>query len=154
MKRVLLIFGLLALIGLSSCWKGDTDKVLMDRDFPTASWERFDFVQRTIVLDKPVTYDLDLDVWFDDNYAFNYFSAVFTVFDSEGNPLRARDYRFTIKDRNGAWKSQVEDGAYHFRFPINSELSLNEPGTYVLQFENHMPITPLYGIRKLSIVKN
>ena len=36
--------------------------------------------------------------------------------------------------------------------PINQEMSLNEPGKYLLQLENRMPITPLAGIRHVSIV--
>lgn len=154
MKRVLLICGLFALIGLSSCRNDLNDKILITRDFPTSSWERFDFVKRTVVVNKPVTYDLDMEVWFDDSYTFSYFSVVLTVFDKAGNPLRSRDYRFQLKDRDGNWKSQAEEGLYHFQFPLNSELTLNEPDTYVFQLENHMPITPLIGINKLSIIKN
>lgn len=154
MKRVLLILGVFAVIGLSACRSDQAGKSLIARDFPTASWERFDFVERTIVLDKPITYDLDLEAWFDDNYTFNYFAVVFTVFDTEGNPLRSRDYKFTLKDRDGAWKSEAVEGRYHFRFPINSELSLNESGTYIFRLENHMPITPLTGIREISIINN
>ena len=154
MKRVLLIFGLIALIGLSSCRNSNKGKVLITREFPTASWERFDFVERTIVLDEPTTYNLDLEAWFDDSYTYDYFSASFTVFDAEGNPLRSRDYKFTLKDRNGTWKSESVDGRYHFRFPINNALAINEPGKYVFQLQNYMPITPLVGIREVSIINN
>lgn len=116
------------------------------------SWERFDYVTRTVTLDKPVSYDLELDVTFDSTYTFDYFSMVFTVFDNADRPLRAMPYRFSIKDRDGAWKSDPENGLYRFRFPVNSELSLNEPGTYMFHIENRMPITPLVGIREISII--
>lgn len=152
MRRVLLILGVIAAIGLSSCRNDREGNSLITRNFPTASWERFDFVEHTVVLDKPVTYNLDLEAWFDDSYTFDYFSVVFTVFDKSGNPLRSRDYKFTIKDREGAWKSEAANGLYHFRFPINNELTLNEPDTYVFRIENHMPITPLIGIREISII--
>lgn len=152
MKRALLILGVFTLISLSSCHSEQGGKVLISRTFKTASWERFDYVEKPITLNKPVSYDLELDAWFDDSYPFNYFAVVFTVFDTAGNPLRSKDYKFTLKDRDGVWKSQMEEGRYHFRFPLNSNLTLNDPDTYVFQIENHMPITPLLGIREVSII--
>lgn len=151
-KRFLPILGMLLLLGLVSCHQAQKDNALISRNFPTASWERFDFVERTVTLDKPVSYDLELEATFDDTYPFDYFSVVFTVFDDADRPLRSRNYRFNLKNRDGAWKSEPENGLYHFLFPINNDLSLNEPGTYKFQIENHMPITPLVGIHQISII--
>lgn len=152
MKKYILVLGVLVLFCLSSCQNSRTGNILVSREFPTQSWERFDFIEKTIVLEKPVSYDLDLDVTFDKSYDYNYFSVVFSVFDANDNPLRSKEYKFTLKDREGQWKSELEDGQYHFRFPINSELTLNEPDTYKFQLENHMPITPLLGIKQISII--
>lgn len=152
MRRLLLVVGMLLLFGLGSCHTERTSNVLVSREFPTANWERFDYVENVIASDKPVSYDLDLDAVFDDTYTFNYFAVVFTVFDEAGHPLRSKNYKFTLKDRNGLWKSDPAEGVYHFRFPLNNELTLNEPGTYTFQIENHMPITPLTGIRQISII--
>lgn len=152
MRRVLLFFGVLVLFSLGSCHTDLDRNVLVSREFPTGSWERFDYVENVITLDKPVSYDLNLEAVFDDSYTFNYFAMVFTLFDQAGNPLRSKNYKFSIKDRNGSWKSESTDGLYHFCFPLNNELSINEPGTYKFQIENHMPITPLIGIREISII--
>lgn len=152
MRRVLLVFGMFLLLGLGACHSDQNGNVLVSREFPTASWERFDYVENVITLSKPVTYDVELDAVFDDTYPFNYFAVVFTVFDNAGNPLRSKNYKFNIKDRDGLWKSEPTEGLYHFRFPLNNELSLNEPGIYNFQIENHMPITPLLGIREISII--
>ena len=152
MKKLFFVLGVLVLFGMGSCQRNQTGNVLVSREFPTLSWERFDFVENTLVLDKPVSYDLDLEVVFDNSYTYNYFSVVFAVFDSSNEPLRAKEYKFTLKDRDGQWKSEMEDGQYRFRFPINSELTLNEPGAYTFQLENHMPITPLVGIKHISII--
>lgn len=152
MKRVLLILGVLVLVGLSSCHSNMRNKVLLSREFPTMSWERFDYVKNTMEIDKPVCYNLELDVTFDASYSYNYFSMSFAVFDKSGNPLRAKDYQFNLKDRDGIWKSDLVEGQYHFRFPINNELTLNEPDTYTFQLENRMPITPLLGIKEISLI--
>lgn len=148
----MLVFGVLILLGLGSCHTDPNRNVLVSRTFPTASWERFDYVENIVTLNKPATYDLDLVAVFDDTYPFNHFAVVFTVFDDAGNPLRSKNYKFNIKDRDGNWKSEAAEGLYHFRFPLNNELTMNEPGAYTFQIENHMPITPLLGIRELSII--
>ena len=78
--------------------------------------------------------------------------VVFTVFDNYDHPLRTKGYKFNLKEKDGSWKSSLTDGSYHFSFPINSELSINEPGKYTFQLENRMPITPLSGINSVEIV--
>lgn len=152
MKRICLIIGVLALFGFVSCHQNREGNVVVSREFPTLSWERFDYIKRTLVLDKPTSYDLELEVAFDESYPYNYFSMTFAVFDAAGNPQRARDYKFIVKDRDGNWKSELENEAYHFRFPINNDLTINEPGTYTFQVENHMHITPLVGIKEIKII--
>lgn len=152
-KTLTIIAAAFFLMGLVSCGSKSSN-ILLYRAFPTMSWERFDFVQEKIEITKATTYDLVLNVSFDPSYAYKDLSIVFTIFDSYDNPFRTRAYKFQLKENDGSWKSILENGAYHFTFPINSELNINEPGTYVFQVENRMPITPLYGIKEISIVKN
>lgn len=147
-----MFFGLVCLVGLSSCGTGKKDDVLLSRDFPTNSWERFDFITCERTIEKPTTYNLSLAVSFDPSYAYDHIALVFTVFDEHENPLRSKAYRFQLKEKDGSWKSDLEDGHYHFNLPINSELSINAPGKYKFQLESHMPITPLMGIEKISII--
>ena len=155
MKRIsLLVLGIALAIGFCSCGSGSRDKALLHRDFPTLSWERFDFVKENIEIKKATTYDLVLSVAFDPSYPYDNLSVVFTVFDAYGNPFRTKAYQFRLKEKDGSWKSTLVDGCYHFTFPLNNELTLNEPGTYCFQLENRMPITPLYGIKEISVIKN
>ena len=151
MRKILLIIGMI-LLGLSSCNSNKKENVLLSRTFPTSNWERFDFVKSEIDLKKPVTYDLVLNVTFDPSYAPSYLSVVFTIFDDNDNPFRTKGYKFNLKEKDGSWKSTRTDAGYHFSFPINSELTINEPGKYTFQLENRMPITPLSGINSVEIV--
>lgn len=125
--------------------------MLLSRAFPTSSWERFDFVERNLEIKKPVSYDLVLNVTFAPEYDFDYFEICFTVFDEDENH-RGKNYRFPVKDRSGSWKSEPTENGYCFTFPINSDLTLNEPGKYKFQIENRMPKTPLLGIKDISLV--
>lgn len=152
MKKIVLILSLIGLIGFSACHSNKDGNVLISRTFPTYSWERFDFVEKTFEFKKPVSYDLVLTATFTPDYPFNYFEIAFTVFDDHDHPLRAKNYQFSVKDREGVWKSELGEDGYRFTFPINSELTLNEPGKYKFQIENRMPITPLLGIKELMLI--
>ena len=152
MKRILLVLSLFGLIGFSSCHSNKDGNVLVSRVFPTSSWERFDFVEKVIEIKKPVSYDLVLSATFGPDYPFDYFAMSFAVFDDEEHPLRAKNYQFSLKDRNGSWKSELTEKGYQFTFPINNELTLNEPGKYRFQIENRMPITPLLDIKEISLI--
>lgn len=152
MKRFLFCLGLLILFGMTSCHSKKEGKALLSRDFPTYSWERFDYISDQITIKQPTTFDLSMVVTFDPSYAYDQLTVVFTVFDTDDTPLRSKNYRFLLKDVNGEWKSELKDGGYTFTLPINSQLSLNEPGSYKFQLENRMPITPLAGIRKIALI--
>lgn len=149
MKKFVLV---LSLIGLVACHSNRNGNVLISREFPTLSWERFDFLEETVELKKPVSYDLVLSTTFTPEYPFDYFEIAFTVFDDHDHPLRGKNYQFKVKDRDGVWKSELVENEYHFTFPINSAMTLNEPGKYKFQIENRMPITPLLGIKKIQLI--
>lgn len=142
----------LCLIGLVACHSNRNGNALISRNFPTLSWERFDFLEETLDLKKSVSYDLVLSATFTPEYPFDYFEMAFTVFDDHDHPLRAKNYQFKLKDRDGVWKSELVEGEYRFTFPVNSNLTLNEPGKYKLQIENRMPITPLLGIKEIKLI--
>ena len=101
---------------------------------------------------KPMSYDLVLSATFTPEDPFDYFEIAFTVFDNHDHPLRAKNYQFKLKDRDGIWNSELVEGEYRFTFPINSALTLNEPGQYKFQIENRMPITPLLGIKEVKLI--
>ena len=153
MKRLFVFLVFVGLVGFSACHSNRKGNVLVSRTFPTSSWERFDFVERDLEVKKSVSYDLVLTATFAPEYPFDYFEMCFTVFDEEDHPLRAKNYRFPIKDRNGSWKSELSENGYCFTFPVNNDLTLNEPGKYKIQIENRMPITPLLGIKEISLVE-
>lgn len=152
MKRITIILGVLCMMGLFSCQHNQADKALLSREFTSSGWERFDFVSNELEIKKPTTYDLTMEASFEETYPFDYISVVFTVFDNDDEPMRAKSYKFSVKDKGGTWKSDLKDGLYTFTFPINSEMSFNEPGTYILQLENRMPTTPLSGIHHIALI--
>ena len=135
-----------------SCRSGSDNHVLLSRTFTDTGWERFDFIKREVTIKQPVSYNLNMEAVFAPSYPYNELTVVFTVFDADENPLRAKSYRFRLKDAEGQWKSELKDGCYTFLLPINSDLTLDGPGTYLFQLESRMPITPLAGIKKIAII--
>lgn len=152
MKRGFLFLIAVCLIGLFSCDSDKKGDILLSRSFPTSSWERFDFIKDDIEIKKPVTYNLVMTASFEPSYSYDVISVIFTVFDADDRPFRTKSYKFRVKDGYGNWNSELVDGSYNFTFPINTELTINEPGTYRFQLENYMPITPLVGIRDIAIL--
>lgn len=152
MKKVLLPFTLLLLMVMASCRSGSDNNVLLSRTFTTSGWERFDFIKREVTLKQPASYNLTMEAVFAPSYPYDELTVVFSVIDADENPLRAKSYRFRLKDAEGQWKSDLKDGCYTFLLPINSDLTLDGPGTYLFQLESRMPITPLEGIKKISIL--
>jgi gliding motility-associated lipoprotein GldH len=152
MRKILYSLCLLVVLGLASCHSNTDGNALLSRTFTASGWERFDFITKQVELKRPTTYNLNMEVTFAPSYAYDHLTVVFTVFDANGNPLRAKNYHFRLKDADGQWKSDLKEGGYTFNLPINSELSLSEAGTYMFQLENRMPITPLEGIKKIAII--
>ena len=152
-KLSIFIAFILALVFIG-CNSKETNQLIIQRDFYQNVWERFDYVQNTVTIDKETSFDLSLDISFTDDYPFNDFSMVFTVFDSYGNPYRSKAYKFNLKDDENHWKSQMKDGCYSFNLPINKALQITDAGTYRFQIEYRMPITPIVGVKQLTLINN
>lgn len=148
----ILVFGFfLCLIG---CGQQEKDKELLQRSFYGTLWERFDYVKKDVTITKATTYDLSLRISFTDEYLYKDISLVFTVFDEHENPYRAKGYKFNLKDDEDHWNVEKVDGCYTFTLPINKKLTIVDPGKYQFRLEQKMPITPLMGVKELTIINN
>ena len=154
MRKLSILIVLVSLFGILGCSQKESNKNILQRTFYQTVWERFDYVKNTINIEKETTFDLSMDISFTDDYPYDDFSMVFSVFDSYGNPYRSKAYKFNLKDENGQWKSQKKEGCYTFNLPINKALQITDPGTYCFQVEYRMPITPIVGVKQLSLVNN
>lgn len=139
---------------VAGCSGPSKDAYVIDHSFHNAVWERFDYIHNDIELKEPATFDLDLRVGFTDDYPYDDFEIVFTVFDGQGNRYRAKGYKFVLKDGEGHWKSPLKDGCHTYEFPINKELKIADAGTYRFQVEYRMPKTPLVGVKELTLINN
>ena len=130
------------------------NKELLQRSFYETVWERFDYVTKDIDIAKSTTYDLSLRISFTDDYPYSDISLVFTVFDEHKNPYRAKGYKFNLKDEEGQWNVEKVDGCYTFTLPINKQLMITDPGKYQFRLEQKMPITPIVGVKELTLINN
>lgn len=153
MKRHFAIAFLLCVL-LSGCVRNEKNGDVIHREFYQTAWERFDYVSNTVELNEPTTYDLGLRISFTDDYPYDQISLVFTVFTSDGTPYRSKGYKFRVKDTEGHWNSELVDGCYTFELPINKALQLTEADTYKFQIEQTMPVTPLVGVKELTLFDN
>jgi len=136
------------------CSHPQNDGVLLHREFYQSVWERFDYVKSSVTIDEPTTFDLNLRLCFTNDYPYENISLVFTVFSADNTPYRSKGYKFRVKDPEGNWNSELVNGNYTFELPINKALQLTEAGTYQFQIEQKMPVTPLVGVKELTLYNN
>lgn len=153
MRKLIVIAWALCLLCVG-CRNEKADKDMLHREFYQTVWERFDFVSNTVEIKEPTTYDLGLRISFTDDYPYDNISLVFTVFNSDGTPYRSKGYKYRVKDPEGHWNSELTEGCYTFELPINKALQLTEAGTYDFQIEQTMPVTPLVGVKELTLFDN
>ena len=151
MKKIVLI-GCLILC-FFGCSQQEKNTALLHREFFDTMWERFDYVKDSIDIKSETSFDLSLKIAFTDDYTYNDFSMVFTVFTGDGQPYRSKGYKFNLKDKEGNWNVEKKEGCYTFVLPINKDLRIVDAGTYTFQIENRMPITPLVGVKELTLYK-
>ena len=141
-------------LGLLGCQQQAKNKELLYREFYNFVWERFDYVYDDIEITATTTYDLSMRISFTDDYPYDDFSMVFTVFDANGNPYRSKAYKFNLKDADGNWNVEKKENCYSFNLPINKNLTISEPGKYRFTIEQRMPITPVVGVKELVLINN
>ena len=149
--RIITLAFFLCLLG---CGQRENDKALLQRSFYGTIWERFDYVNKDVVITEPTTYDLSLRISFTDDYPYNDISLIFTVFDERNNPYRAKGYKFNLKDEEGHWNVEKVHGCYTYTLPINKRLTIVDPGKYQFRLEQKMPITPIVGVKELTLINN
>lgn len=151
MKRVAFIVLALCL-SFCGCKQKENNKELIQRSFYNTVWERFDYVGTDVEVKEATTYDLSLRISFTEDYAYDYINLVFAVFTNDGERYRAKAYKTKLKDNDGQWSSQLVDGCYTFTLPLNKDLLISDPGVYHFQIEQKMPITPLVGVKEMTLL--
>jgi gliding motility-associated lipoprotein GldH len=141
-------------LSLLGCQQHTEDKELLRREFYNTVWERFDYVRNDIEITTTTTYDLSMQISFTDDYPYDDFSMIFTVFDGKGNPYRSKGYKFNLKDSEGNWNAEKKDNCYTFNLPLNKSLTISDPGKYQFTIEQRMPITPVVGVKELVLINN
>ena len=142
------------LLGFCGCTQKKADKELLRREFYNTIWERFDYVSNEVEVKASTTYNLSLQISFTDDFPYDDFSMIFTVFDEREMPYRSKEYKFNLKDGEGNWNAEKKDGCYTFTLPINKQLTIVDPGRYKFCIEQKHPITPLVGVKELILLNN
>ena len=139
---------------LVGCGRQENHRELLQRSFYETVWERFDQVETEIEVKEATSFNLSLQISFTDDYPYDYIDLVFVVFTPDGDRYRAKEYVPKLKDADGQWSANCVDGCYLFTIPINKDLQINDPGTYRFHIEQKMPITPIVGVKELTLLNN
>lgn len=157
--RVLYSIVLLLSLFLSSC-SNKQDNIVIYREFGNQEWERFEYLTGNLDVRKTSQkYDVIMEVAVNDSYPNIYENHQsdapllfnLTIKNPDSNGGRSKDFRFTLKDKDGNWKADKKNGYYIFRLPVMSEMSFSENGIYSFKVENKYPKDPLQGIKSIKI---
>jgi len=149
---------LIALVFLK-CSGIQNEEVVVSKDFVDEQWGRFENVNVSYnVVKAPTTVDVVMEVTVSDDFpnVYSYYKTEGTFafcmsFEGADGSRRAREFSFSLKDKDGNWKSEKTDGYYHFQFSLINELNINEIGEYKFNIENKYPKDPLYGIKNMTL---
>lgn len=150
---------LLSLFFIASC-SGNKDNVVIIKDFDNEEWSRFEYLNGEIKIDdESEKYDIIMEIKVSDSYPNTYVnhqddsSLLFnmTIKYPDGSSTRSGNYKYTLKDNDGNWKADKENGYYTFRLPIINEMTFGEEGVYTFKIENKYPKDPLYGVKSIII---
>ena len=156
-----IVYSILFLLSLfiTSCSK-QQDSTVIFKEFENQEWERFEYLNGEFNIDKPSQkYDIVMEVLVSDIYPSAYEAHQndcpllfnLTIYNPNDNGKRSRNYKFMLKDLDGNWKADYQDGFYNFRLPIMEEINLDEKGTYKFKIENKYPKDPLQGIKSITL---
>ena len=157
--RILYSIVLLLSLFLSAC-SNKQDNIVIYREFENQEWERFEYLTGDFSVNKTSQkYDVVMEVAVNNSYPNiyeNHQSDAPLLFNlaiknPDGNGGRSKDFRFTLKDKDGNWKADNKNGYYIFRLPIMGEMTFSENGSYSFKVENKYPKDPLQGIKSIKI---
>lgn len=147
------------IIALSFVSCSDTQNYLvLSQDFEGEKWSRFDVITAEYNVVRPMTVDVFMELTLSDD-----FPNVYPFYKNDGDmPFcmylefpdgnhRVKDYKYSLKDKSGNWKSEKIDGYYHFDISLMSELNISESGICKFVIENKYSKDPLYGIKNMTI---
>ena len=158
-KFNIFILLIIFMLGFVSCSEKQ-DSAVLSRDFEGEVWNRFDYLDASYnVVKAPMIADVVMEIEVTDVFPNIYpyhdddngvFYIAVTISSPDG-ARRAREFKFSLKDKEGNFKSEKVDGYYHYELPLLSEMTFSERGTYDFRIENKYSKDPLYGIKSLKI---
>lgn len=158
-KNVLSIAVIFIVIGFCSCSGRQNEEIVFSKSFQDEQWGRFDDITVSYnVVKAPVVVDLIMEITVSEDFPsiYPYYRtesafAFCMVYEGPDGSRRAREYNYSLKDRDGNWKSEKTDGFYNFQFPLISEMNINEIGECKFNIENKYPRDPLCGIKSMTL---
>ncbi len=114
-------------------------------------WQRFDYVQFLIPVEKGDAFDLNLVLYHSNQFNCKTLPLNITIYKPDGE-YRSRDIRIHLKDKKMKWRSQPADSGYLKRtVRIGKALTFSKKGFCKVRIEQKYPFFELQGIHKLEL---
>lgn len=158
MKALINIFILSVFLTMSCSNK--KSNIVINKDFTNEEWSRFEYLNGEVEIDKgSEEYDITMEIKVSDTYPNvyvnhqddSYLPFNMTIKHPDGSVFRSMNYKYDLKDKDGNWKADKNEGYYTFLLPVISGMSFGDAGIYTIKIENKYPKDPLYGIKDVTI---
>ncbi len=147
MKPLLFVF--LTLIFITACQHPAVFKEY--KGFDNVSWNRYDFLNFEVDVEKDQRLDFDLAIRHHTYYPYDYLDVNITFFLQDGD-IRSRDYHFELKDADGNWKSKGMGELWDIELSIRKEMSFYEDGICKVRIENKMTKMETPGLIEIGLI--
>lgn len=120
--------------------------------FPENMWNRFDLIKLETIIDQTdINYDIWLHIEYDSSYPFDSLYINVAMFLPSGE-IRVNEYRFDMKDKYGAFLSQLSEGKGEQFFLLREDFSFSEPGIFIVEIECLIPRVEIKGVQNIGII--
>lgn len=120
--------------------------------FPENMWDRFEIIELEAIIDQiNIDYDLYLRIKHDSSYPFDSLYINLITYLPSGE-IRVNEYTFDMKDKNGAFLTELSGGIGEQLFLLRESFKFHEPGILKVEIECLIPRPEINGVQSIGIV--
>jgi gliding motility-associated lipoprotein GldH len=148
MKKTILLLVIISAL-LTSCSKNKVFEKFTKLD--NYKWKRDNLITFNVdIKDVSTNYDVTLALRHTTYYAFANIKVNVTLTFPSGE-MRTRDYNIFIRNPDGSFKGDGAGDLWDITYPVFTDITFPETGTYKFEVQNVMPIMELPDIMDVGL---
>jgi gliding motility-associated lipoprotein GldH len=149
MKKTILLFAILSAM-LTSCSKNKVfEKYTTLENY---KWKRDHLIRFDVdIKDVKTNYDVTLALRHTTYYPFANIKVNVTI-TYPGGDIRTKDYNIFVRDTDGSFKGKGAGDLWDITFPVFTDITFPDAGSYKFEIQNVMPIMELPDVMDVGLI--